>query len=124
VLAASPFSDESHTGDAIEAKTETALDCAEVSGLKHERLFFPVSDNGANMVAGWEPFGGGRCGVHTGQLSVMVFLEHQAIKPTRDKQKGIVAHFNKSTGVYRRPVSRTRRGGDSTRVLIARATRR
>ena len=99
MLAASPFSDESHTGDAIEAKTETALDCAEVSGLKHERLFFPVSDNGANMVAGWEPFGGGRCGVHTGQLSVMVFLEHQAIKPTRDKQKGIVAHFNKSTGV-------------------------
>ena len=26
--------------------------------------------------------------------------------------------------VYRRPVSRTRRGGDSTRALIARATRR
>ena len=25
---------------------------------------------------------------------------------------------------YRRPVSKTRRGGDSTRVLIARATRR
>ena len=63
VLAATPFSDESHTGEAIEAKTEAALDRAGIVGLKHERLFFPVSDNGANMVAGWAPFGGGRCAV-------------------------------------------------------------
>jgi len=94
------LADESHTGEAIEAKTETALDCAEVSGLKHERLFFPVSDNGANMVAGWEPFGGGRCGVHTGQLSVMVFLEHQAIKPTREAKQYLAAPFS-SGGVER-----------------------
>jgi hypothetical protein len=43
VAAATPFSDESHTGEAIEAKTEAALDRAEVAGLKHERLFFPTS---------------------------------------------------------------------------------
>mmetsp|Transcript_21575 Transcript_21575/g.72824 ORF Transcript_21575/g.72824 Transcript_21575/m.72824 type:complete len:196 (+) Transcript_21575:1208-1795(+) len=70
-----------------------------IVGLKHERVFFPVSDNGANMVAGWVPFGGGRCAVHTAQLSAKEFLDHAAIKPTREKQKGIVAHFNKSTGV-------------------------
>ena len=99
VVAATPFSDESHTGDAIEASTEAALDRSEVGGLNHERLFFPVSDNGANMVAGWEAFGGGRCGVHTGQLSAKVFLDHPEIKPTRDKEKGITAHFNKSTGL-------------------------
>jgi hypothetical protein len=99
VLAASPFSDESHTGDAIEAKTDAALEKAGIGGQKSEMLFFPVSDNGANMVAGWAPFGRGPCVVHTMQLAVHIFLDHPAIKPTRDKEKGITAHFNKSTGV-------------------------
>ena len=99
MLAASPFSDESHTGPAIEKKTEEALERGGISGLQHETLFFPVSDNAANMILGWAPYGRGPCVVHTMQLSVHVFLEHDGVKPTRDKQKGIVAHFNKSTGV-------------------------
>ena len=33
------------------------------------------------------------------QLSVHVYLEHSAIKPTRDKEKGITQHFHQSTGV-------------------------
>ena len=99
VVAATPFSDESHTGPAIEEKTEAAFDRAAILGLQHERVFLAVSDNGANMVAGWMPFGGGPCAVHTMQLSVNMYLQHEAVKPTRDKQKGITAHFNKSTGV-------------------------
>ena len=99
MVAATPFSDESHTGPAIEQKTEDAFDRMQIAGLNHERVHFPVSDNGANMVAGWEPFGRGPCAVHTMQLSVHVYLEHEHIKPTRDRQKGIVAHFSKSTGV-------------------------
>jgi hypothetical protein len=71
LLAASPFSTR-HTGDAIDSKTRDA--CVE-AGLPHDvysGLFFPVSDNGANMVKGWEGFGRGPCTVHTGQLSVKV----------------------------------------------------
>ena len=71
LLAASPFSTR-HTGDAIDAKTREA--CVD-AGLPHDvftGLFFPVSDNGANMVKGWEGFGRGPCTVHTGQLSVKV----------------------------------------------------
>ena len=71
LLAASPFSTR-HTGDAIDAKTRDA--CVD-AGLPHDvftGLFFPVSDNAANMIKGWDGFGRGPCTVHTGQLSVKV----------------------------------------------------
>ena len=51
------------------------------------------------MKNGWASFGRGPCCVHTGQLSVHVYLEHSAIKPTRDKEHGIVAHFSHATGI-------------------------
>ena len=54
LLAATPFSDERHDASAIETKTEEALIMAGLGGLNHEMLFHPVSDNGANMVAGWD----------------------------------------------------------------------
>ena len=69
LLAASPFS-QRQTGDAID---ETTRDACLAAGLPHDvfsGVFFPISDNGANMVKGWAGFGRGPCCVHTGQLSV------------------------------------------------------
>ena len=99
VLAATPFNKERHTGVAIDDKTRDA--CVE-AGLPHDVLhgvFFPVSDNGANIVKGWSGFGRGPCCVHTVQLSVKLFLDHPEIKPTREKQRAIVKHFSQSTGI-------------------------
>eukprot|EP00966_Prymnesium_polylepis_P108900 2520566-Prymnesium_polylepis.1 len=98
VLAASPFS-ERHTAESIKQKTSDACVRAGLSADVKTTVFMPISDNGANMVAGWSSFGRGPCAVHTGQLSVMIFLKHSRIKPTRDKQRGITAHFSHSTGV-------------------------
>lgn len=98
VLAASPFS-ERHTADAIRKKTSDACVRCGLSADVASTVFFPVSDNGANMVAGWAEFGRGPCAVHTGQLSVHVFLEHPQIEPTRTKARGIVSHFSFCTGV-------------------------
>ena len=98
VLAASPFS-ERHTADAIAQKTVAACVDAGLSNNLRSSVFFPVSDNAANMVAGWAAFGRGPCAVHTGQLSVHVFLSHPRIAPTRTKQRGITTHFSQRTGV-------------------------
>ena len=97
VLAAKPFSVR-HTGEAIDLTTRDA--CVE-AGLTHDvfsSVFFPVSDNASNMKNGWAAFGRGPCSVHTGQLSVHVYLNHPRIKPTRDKER-IVGHFSHATGV-------------------------
>ena len=99
VAGAKPFSNESHTGEAIDRKTEEIFTDIGITGLKSEMVFFPSTDNGANMVLGWAPYGRAPCAVHTVQLSVGLYLNHVAIKPTRDKELGIVAHFQKSTGV-------------------------
>ena len=99
VLAASPFNKARHTGEAIDSKTRQS--CVE-AGLTHDvfsSVFFPVSDNASNMKNGWASFGRGPCCVHTAQLSVHVYLKHSAIKPTRDKEHGIVAHFSHATGI-------------------------
>ena len=52
------------------------------------------------MKVGWAGFGRGPCCVHTAQLSVHVFLNHESIKPTRDKEHGTS------------DIGRTRRGVD------------
>ena len=98
VLAATPFS-ERHTGEAIDEKTRSACVAAGLSHDVFSTVFFPVSDNAANMISGWSGFGRGPCCVHTAQLSVHVFLNHSAIKPMREKEHGIVAHFSHATGV-------------------------
>jgi len=98
VLAATPFS-ERHTGEAIDSKTRSACVAAGLSHDVFSTVFFPISDNAANMISGWSGFGRGPCCVHTAQLSVHVFLTHSAIKPTREKEHGIVAHFSHATGV-------------------------
>jgi len=99
VLAASPFSKERHTGEAIDTKTRDSCISAGLSHDVFSSVFFPVSDNASNMKNGWASFGRGPCCVHTGQLSVHVYLNHAAIKPTRDKEHGIVAHWSHATGV-------------------------
>ena len=98
VLAATPFS-ERHAGEAIDQKTRDACVAAGLSHDVFSTVFFPVSDNASNMVNGWQGFGRGPCCVHTAQLSVHEFLNHPSIKPTRDKEHGIVAHFSHATGV-------------------------
>ena len=99
VLAAKPFNKVRHTGEAICEATRAS--CVE-AGLSHDvfsSVFFPVSDNASNMISGWSGFGRGPCCVHTGQLSVHVFLDHPRIKPTRTKERGIATHFSFCTGV-------------------------
>ena len=99
VLAAAPFAEVRHTGEAIDLKTRKS--CVE-AGLSHDvfsSVFFPVSDNASNMKNGWASFGRGPCCVHTVQLSVKVYLNDSSIKPMRDKEHGIVAHFSHATGV-------------------------
>ena len=98
VLAATPFS-ERHTGEAIDLKTRDACVAAGLTHDVYSSVFFPVSDNASNMVSGWAGFGRGPCCVHTGQLSVHVYLNHPRIKPTREKEHGIAGHFSHSTGI-------------------------
>ncbi|KAL1506979.1 hypothetical protein AB1Y20_007843 [Prymnesium parvum] len=98
VLAATPFT-ERHTGVAIDEKTKEA--CVK-AGLSHDvfsSVFMSISDNGSNMKNGWASFNRAPCCVHTAQLSVKVYLEHESIKPMRVKEHGIVAHFSHSTGI-------------------------
>ena len=56
-----------------------------------------------HMKLGWAGIGRGPCCVHTAQLSVHVFLNHESIKPTRDKEHGhrrtLVARDVASTGL-------------------------
>ena len=98
VLAASPFS-QRHTGEAIDVKTREACVAAGLTHDVYSSVFYPVSDNASNMKNGWASFGRGPCCVHTAQLSVHVYLNHPRIKPTREKEHGIVAHFSHATGV-------------------------
>lgn len=99
VTAASPFSKERHTHDAIDEKTKDACALAGFPADVLSGVFCAVSDNGANMVKGWDGFGRAPCCVHKVQLSVKLFLSHGDIAPLRVKQKGIVSHFSFSTGI-------------------------
>ena len=98
VLAASPFG-ERHTAENICEKTRAACVKAGLSNDVVSSVFFPVSDNAANMIAAWRFFGRGPCAVHTGQLSATVFLEHEEIEPTRTKCRGMTTHFSFCTGI-------------------------
>ena len=99
VLAATPFSDESHTGEAIACKTAEALKRGGVVGLAQDQVFAAVSDNAANMLLGFANYGSAGCAVHSMQLCVNSFLASPGIEEMRVKQKGIVNHFHKSTGL-------------------------
>ena len=68
VLAATPFSDESHTGEAIACKTAEALKRGGVVGLAQDQVFAAVSDNAANMLLGFANYGSAGCAVHSMQL--------------------------------------------------------
>ena len=98
VLAASPFN-ERHTAENICEKTRAACIKAGLSNDLVSSIFFPVSDNAANMIAAWTGFGRSPCAVHTGQLSAEVFLDHEEIEPTRTKCRGMTTHFSFCTGI-------------------------
>ena len=79
-MAAAPFSDERHTGDAIDSKTKS---CLVKVGLPVDdpcsETFWKVSDNGSNMVKGWSGLPGGFCTAHTTKLSSNVFLKEPEV---------------------------------------------
>ena len=64
-----------------------------------DSLFYAVSDNASNMILGFSNFGSVGCTVHSMQLCVNSFLSCPGIEELRTKQKGIVRHFTKSTGL-------------------------
>lgn len=99
LLAADPFSRESHTGDAITSHTAACLKEMGYPDDIYSGVFKKTSDNGSNIAKGWKGFDGGFCVDHTCQLSLGVFIEHPEISPTVKKEKGMTTHFHQSTGV-------------------------
>lgn len=99
LVAAEPFSRESHTGDAITEKTHLCLQRMNYPADIYSGVFKKTSDNGSNVVKGWKGFTGGECVDHTAQLSLGAFIEHEGIAQTVKKMKGMTTHFHQSTGV-------------------------
>jgi hypothetical protein len=99
LVAATPFGSTRHTGEAIDKITLDALKRSgipwqtetEVYGHVHGK----VSDNASNMAKGWAGFAGGFCAAHTIELSVHKFTEHDGVKETYGRARGIVGYFNK-----------------------------
>ncbi len=53
-----------------------------------EEIFARISDNGSNMIKGWE------------ELSVNLYTSHPRLVPKFDKDRGIVGYFNSSVVGY------------------------
>jgi hypothetical protein len=94
-----PCSKHRHTGEHIGELSNTAW--AE-SGLKKpvEEIFARVSDNGSNMIKGWEEGFRAPCADHTEELSVNLYTHHPRLAPTFDKGRGWVGYFNSSVVGY------------------------
>ena len=94
-----PCSKHRHTGERIGQMSDSAW--AE-SGLTRptEQIFARVSDNGSNMIKGWEEGFQTPCADHTEELSVNLYTQHPRLAPTFDKGRGIVGYFNSSVVGY------------------------
>jgi hypothetical protein len=101
LAAATPFGTTRHTGAAIDSITVEALKRAGISWSSqsevYEGVHGKISDNASNMAKDWAGFEGGFCNAHTIELSVHKYTEHERIKPTYSRMRGIVGYFNKST---------------------------
>lgn len=103
LLAATPFYTQRHTGDAIDAMTLDAfkllgdgVDKWTSEADVYEGIHGKVSDNGSNMKKGWKGFDGGFCFAHTLELVIQKYTNHDKLKPTFDRMRGITGFFNKS----------------------------
>ena len=94
-----PCSKDRHTGEHIGTLSNDAW---EDTGLKSpiEQLFVRISDNGSNMIKGWEDGFQSPCVDHTMELSVNLYTNHPRIAPTLDKGRGQVGYFNSSVVGY------------------------
>ena len=94
-----PCSKHRHTGEHIGQLSNSSW--AE-TGLKKpvEELFVRVSDNGSNMIKGWEEGFQKPCTDHTEELSVNLYTNHPDLAPTFDKGRGLVGYFNSSVVGY------------------------
>lgn len=90
-----PCSKDRHTGDYI---CEISNDAWAATGIASpiEELFARVSDNGANMIKGWQDGFQTPCCDHTLELSVKMYNQHREICPTVEKGRGLVGYFNSS----------------------------
>lgn len=91
-----PCSKDRHTGEFICEISDAAW---KGTGIEKpiEEIFVRVSDNGTNMLKGWEQGFQSPCCDHTLELSVKLYNEHYNISPTLEKGRGVVGYFNSST---------------------------
>ena len=94
-----PCSKHRHTGDHIGEMSNTAW---ADTGIKKpiEELYVRISDNGSNMIKGWEEGFQAPCSDHTMELSVNLYTNHPRLAPTFDKGRGQVGYFNSSVVGY------------------------
>jgi len=94
-----PCSEDRHTGEFIGTLSDEAWAAGGID-KPIEQIFVRVSDNGANMLKGWEEGFQMPCCDHTMELSVKLYNEHNDIAPTVEKGRGVVGYFNSSTVGY------------------------
>ena len=94
-----PCSDHRHTAAHI---SELSLKAWAATGISDpiDQIFVRVSDNGANMIKGWESGFQAPCVDHTLELSANLYTHHPRIAPTLDKGRGQVGYFNSSVIGY------------------------
>ena len=94
-----PCAKDRHTGTHIAELSNAAW---AATGLKKpiEEIFARVSDNGTNMIKGWEDGFQIPCADHTMELSINLFTHHDAIASTFEKGRGMVGYFNSSVVGY------------------------
>mmetsp|Transcript_43686 Transcript_43686/g.72772 ORF Transcript_43686/g.72772 Transcript_43686/m.72772 type:complete len:561 (+) Transcript_43686:281-1963(+) len=100
-LCAIPFEAEKHTGANIEKAVVAELKKRHFPvGQPGMGVHDVVTDNGANVLVGFQNIGvgGGECGAHTSELSVGVLWAHERIKELVKKTKGITLFFSQIGG--------------------------
>ena len=94
-----PCSKFRHTGEHIGTMSDTSWKETGIS-KPTEEIFARVSDNGSNMISGWQEGFQTPCADHTLELSVKLYTEHPDLAPTFDKGRGLVGYFNRSVVGY------------------------
>lgn len=94
-----PCSKDRHTGEYIGEISDAAW---REGGITDpiEQLCARVSDNGANMMKGWDEGFQTPCADHTIELSVKIFTSSPAIEATLEKGRKLVGYFNSSVIGY------------------------
>ena len=83
-------------------RRQSRFQCWKETGISKptEEIFARISDNGSNMISGWQEGFQTPCADHTLELSVKLYTEHPDLAPTFDKGRGLVGYFNRSVVGY------------------------